>query len=594
MAENDFRLLKMYSALLDNSNNANVTDENISKYCEHVHKIDTKMYKKITAKIEDNGTFMDYPLERQLEFLLELEKDYNNYFDFQEEVKRICKKNNINIKLSDIRLINIDEIRKRINSIKKYLDNVKLIGINNDTLGSLNEQLIELNNSEDTLKKIIDRYDETLRHKIQIVSGRVKVNDKMESASISDEASKLDLDLDKLLNNSDILNEELVKAETESKDASEQLKLTVMCNTDNKYQDLYLKAYNEDINKKYKHVFLKIISLISNNSYNSSYEKAKEKRLELIELIKNRIKLLKELDVIFLFDPFNNLEIDKQLKSIEPYSNLEERIREIVNRISIITIDNDRLNSENNDFIEYFKEKIELLLDETTLKDIVDENNFDFVIESQPDNKVISVVSIPDGFVIKRAIEKASGVINRVLSLMDKNVQDNSSSVIPNLVIEQKTTNEELPDSITYNNDSVFVEEQNVEPEIENDVFLDLPSELGINQNDSSKVFDDNGLDINFVNDLNDNNEEISIKENISNGSDENLFSELSPFDDDAKLFEERTDNGISEEPNFKVDFTPSVTPNPFLEHIDDASSDTFWTTKSDVDSSSNIPIESS
>lgn len=594
MAENDFRLLKMYSALLDNSNNANVTDENISKYCQHVHKIDTKMYKNITAKMEDNGTFMDYPLERQLEFLLELEKDYNNYFDFQEEVKRICKKNNIDIKLSDIRLINIDEIRKRINSIKKYLDNVKLIGINNDTLGSLNEQLIELNNSEDTLKKIIDRYDETLRHKIQIVSGRVKVNDKMESASISDEASKLDLDLDKLLNDSDILNEELVKAETESKDASEQLKLTVMCNTDNKYQDLYLKAYNEDINKKYKHVFLKIISLISNNSYNSSYEKAKEKRLELVELIKNRIKLLKELNVIFLFDPFNNLEIDKQLKSIEPYSNLEERIREIVNRISIITIDNDRLNSENNDFIEYFKEKIELLLDETTLKDIVDENNFDFVIESQPDNKVISVVSIPDGFVIKRAIEKAMGVINRVLSLMDKNVQDNSSSVIPNLVIEQKTTNEELPDSITYNNDSVFVEEQNTEPEIENNLFLDLPSELGVDQNNSSTVFDDNGLDINFVDDLNDNNEAINIKENISSGSDENLFSELSPFDDDAKLFEERTDNGISEEPNFKVDFTPSVTPNPFLEHIENASSDTFWTTKSDVDSSSNIPIESS
>ena len=594
MAENDFRLLKMYSALLDNSNNANVTDENISKYCQHVHKIDTKMYKNITAKIEDNGTFMDYPLERQLEFLLELEKDYNNYFDFQEEVKRICKKNNIDIKLSDIRLINIDEIRKRINSIKKYLDNVKLIGINNDTLGSLNEQLIELNNSEDTLKKIIDRYDETLRHKIQIVSGRVKVNDKMESASISDEASKLDLDLDKLLNDSDVLNEELVKAETESKDASEQLKLTVMCNTDNKYQDLYLKAYNEDINKKYKHVFLKIISLISKNSYNSSYEKAKEKRLELVELIKNRIKLLKELNVIFLFDPFNNLEIDKQLKSIEPYSNLEERIREIVNRISIITIDNDRLNSENNDFIEYFKEKIELLLDETTLKDIVDENNFDFVIESQPDNIVISVVSIPDDFVIKRAIEKAMGVINRVLSLMDKNVQDNSSSVIPNLVIEQKTTNEELPDSITYNNDSVFVEEQNTEPEIENNVFLDLPSELGVDQNNSSTVFDDNGLDINFVDDLNDNNEAINIKENISSGSDENLFSELSPFDDDAKLFEERTDNGISEEPNFKVDFTPSVTPNPFLEHIENASSDTFWTTKSDVDSSSNIPIESS
>ena len=591
MAENDLRLLRMYKALLD-STNANVTEKDIAKYEKQVHKIDSKLYEKITAIINDNSNFMDYPLERQLEFLLGLEKEYNSYFEFQEEVKRICKKNNIDIKLHNIELINIDKIRKRINDIKKYLENIKQIGINNDTLGSLNEQLISLTNDEETFKKIVLRHDEALRHKVQIVNGRIKNNDKTENTSIALEASNLGLDLDKLLNDEVLLKEALIETEKASDEASEQLKLTAICNTDGKYEDLYLKAFNDNFMKKYKLIFLKIISLISSNEFNNSYDLAKEKRIRLIELIKERVRLLKELNVIYLFDPFNNLEINEQLKSIEVYSSVADEIREIVDRISIITADNDRMTGENRDFLDSLKEKIELIIDETSLRDIIIDDDIRPVNNSEkhPDNQVVTIVSLPNYFILKRAIDRARGVIERVWTLMNSSKKEEISSVAPNLVIEQKNVDNNN-DKFASLNDNIF--DDNIEEsDMDSDIFLDLPSELGIDTNSGETVFENevNPI-IETVDDYKD--EELFTDYPVKN-IEEDLFSELSPFDDSAELFEERTDNGIEEGENFRVDFTPSAAPNPFLEHVENTSSDTFWTTKSDLDTSTDVSVVSS
>ena len=589
MTENDLRLLKMYTALLDNLS-VSSSERDVSRYEKQVHKVDDKLYNDITDKIKKNSNYMDYPLERQLEFLLDIEKDYNNYFKFQEEVKHLCEKNNIIINLHNIELIDIEEISKRVTSIKKYLENMRQIGINNDTLATLNEQLIILNNNDETFRKIVDRFDETLRHKILIVSGRIKNNDRNESISIVDEANNLNLDLEKLLDDDRLLSTELMNAEKASNDASEQLKLTVMCNTDGKYEDLYLKALNDDLNNKYKLVFLKIIELISSNRYSSSYEKVREKREKLIELIKKRVSILKDLNITYFFDPFNSLEISSQLKSIESYSDLSEKIGEIVDKINIITSDNDKMNVENKEFFNYLGEKKELLVDETSLDDILGDK-LGVAVDKKyyPDNQVVLVSELPVSFALRRASDKAIGVINRVFDMINNTSDSGSSSdVIPNLVIEQKENESVVSnDNFSSLDNEVFLNNtEPIESVTDNEIFLDLPSELGIDNNMLNATFDDDKAQfVENIEDVSDNN--------IDSTSDQELFSEVSPFTDGAKLFDDRIDGNFEDDNKIKIDLNSSV-PSSFLEHVDSTTTDSFWTTKSDMDSSSSIPIESS
>lgn len=502
--ENKIKLLKMTERLLEVSSEKKLENALI-EYRKLVFEIDNQFYKLITDMIKSKSNYDDLPLEKQLEILLEIVNEYNIYEEFQENVKSVCKRCNVDIQLYDIHnIINIDKIRKRIEDIKKYFENIRAIEENNIDLNELNEDLIVEEKKSEIIRNRLSELSEELRINVLKAEGRIYNSfGELEYTSIVTEADKLDFDLKQLFSDQVVLQHALDKLLEELNEIEERLKTVQMCyesNPNSEYKDIFMTTREDALYKKYKYTFLEIISLVSKND--SAYDDAKWKRNRLNELIKIRIDLLKQLNIDYLYDPFEKININEQLEVIDTYGNNSLKIKEIISLINRISVDNDNKTNQNNDLIVSFRDNFQLMRDDTKFGsilqrrsieeklDVIGDNNFVKTEKVILDNQVVDVRNLSSNFVFDRSLEKANGVIKRVYEMMcvNKNVHEHtfasSYSVTPQLIIEPVSSDTKSYSQEVKENDD------------DNHIFLDMGSELEDNKNDISELTNEEGNNI--------------------------------------------------------------------------------------------------
>lgn len=598
--ENKLKLLKMKERLLEISfDNRNSV---LADYKLIAMEIDNILYKSITDIIKSNVNYTDKPLEEQLELFLKIEKEYADYDKFQQDIKNVCKKYNDDVNLSDIDSILIEEIRKKIQSIKKYLSNKKNLEENRKKLDELNTELINEDKKMTSFKKRIDDMDAELKLAVLKTEGRIyNSSSQIEYADISLEADNLGLNLRNLLDDDSLLEEELNKALAELTDAEDELKTAQIC-YDNRpninYKDIYLSIREDAVKKKYRFLFLKIISVICKHT--DSYDEAYEKRIQLISLIKDRSDLLKQLNVKYLYDPFDRIGLKEQTEVIVAYGNNSSKVKDIRKQIEEVSSSSDLMETENIDLNDYLRKNIDLIRDNTLFKDIIDKEKIDLRSITYEDatlkrkyasNQVVSVDVLPFHFMTNRAKEKANGVVNRVYEMMfnidnDKTSSVNSSSLVnPQLVIEPTIDNE-----LTKPFDSTKETVAN-NFETEDEVFLDLPFTIDVvspeEKNDSIQDQHD---------EVTTNTVEDGISVSVENKqSDTPLFQEVQPFEN-ISLFDDKYDDGlifdnklVLKDDNVKKENETTVN-EPLIQNLhlenkensfsEDVMPDAFWTVK--------------
>lgn len=504
--ENRMKLLKMKEKLISLNGGDLVA---VEEYKEIASQIDMELYTSITDMINDHQDYVNYSLEKQLDFLIQLEEEFNRYYIFQRNI--IIKSNRYSIQgldLSDSSSIRIDEISKRIRSIRKFLENEKIIEKNKIELEKLNNELIEEDKKTYEFQERIALLDAELRQNTLEAEGR---DSNIKYVSIKDEAKELGIDLKLAFNDSQIIDDKISELEPELKEAKEKLKSAQLCykkNPSDGYKTEYYNIRQETIRIRYRLAFLKIIQLICSSE--CSYERANKKRLDLNELIKSRISLLEQLGIKYLFDPFDRIGINKQLELVKVYGKNISKIEKTKRKIEEIINDNDKRASENKNFIEYFKVNIELYGQEevpTYVEDIEDVSSMPY-----PDNRVMSVKELSYKFKLDRVHEKTYEVIKRVYDVMMKNQErDLSYDINPSLVIEGAADR--------IDNDELFVDE---EP------FEDLTTNSLGEVKDSEDIFEEV---LPF--------EEAGTTNNIT----ADLFQEVNPFNE-PELFDDRYDDG--------------------------------------------------
>ena len=554
--DNKMKLLKMREKLLSLNND----DEVLEEYKKIACDIDSNLYTSITDKINDNADYINYPLEKQLEFLIDLQECFDEYNKFQKNVIKVCNQHFIQgFELTDASLIRIDEIRRRINSIKKFLENERVIYENRLELDRLNNEYISEEQKANMFQERVLALDEELKNNVLKAEGRkTGSSGEIEYVSVLTEAKSLGIDLKQALSSDSIIDDEIMKTEDLADDANERLKSAQICYENNSnaiYKDVYFSIRKETVSIKYRLVFLKIIKLVS--SYNSTYKQASRKRNELVQLIKDRNNLLEQLDVKYLYDPFDRIGLKEQLEIIRVFGNNYDKVQNARKSMELLSSDTDERIAENKKYSDYFKINIELIGNKVEIlpdEEIVPKKDTTVMLH----NRIMRVRSAPADFKIDRVREKTSAVIKRIYAVMDLAKEKNKTeNVSPNLVIESDNDTQVFDD---FDNDMTLEDDDLVE----------------------------NGTDLfEEIKPLEDTTVKTSDKMDTTN-----LFTEVNPFLE-PQLFDDRYDDGTVFNNQQPVLTENSVLPNTSLEpnineptpttvDINVSMPDVFWETSNE------------
>lgn len=511
--DNDYKLLKMNESLLSKlSSDDDRFKKAIDTYKELAIKIDRSNYNDFIDKI--NNYSNDQSLQEELEYLDELENGYGQLNEMQCRFRSIYNTYGLddNFKLSDLGMIDIDDIRERRNLISGYLINNKNIDDSKKKLEEYNDKLIALNREEEENSKRYHYLEEELKRMFLDAEGRIVLSS-MKYASVKTEYSDNGFDLGKLLEDSELLEQtfkQVLSAELEQK---EVLKAVDIC-----YDKMPTKENRETrdvtridtVKANYRLALIKIVKLISH--YENTYDKMVEKREQLKDLIKKRNEYLKILGKRYAVDPFGRIKIDEQLNYIK--TNLRDNAREIARVRKLINeVSNrlDEMNSKNNSFLtELNSSDISFIKDTTSLSDISVELDDDLIkqIEVYLDNQVVNIRNISSEFKIGRVHEKTDGVINRVYQMISADTKNEKTNTYnPELVVEND-------DPILLDNTSMF----------DYGYLFDMESEVDMEPDEPMFEFDNIGGTVS----LSDNVMEIESEQ-----EDSNLFHDNgdSPFE---------------------------------------------------------------
>ncbi len=553
--DNRIKLLRMKERLLSLNNNDEVALEEYKKVaCD----IDMDLYASIVDKIRDNNDYINYPLEKQLEFLMELEQDFSEYYNFQKGIVAVCNRYLIqSFDLTDSSLIRIDEVRKRIVSIKKYLENEVEIEKNRIELDRLNSEFIDEEQKANLFQDRVALLDKELKNNVLKAEGRKSASSgDIEYVSIVTEAESLGIDLKRALEDDTLVEEEIKKAETAADEANERLKSAQICyesSSNVSYKEICSNIRKETISIQYKLTFLKILQLV--NSYNSTYKLASRKRMELVDLIKERVSLLDQLGIRYLYDPFDRIGLNDQLEIIKAFGNNYDNIKSIRKGIDELSKLNDEIIAENRNYADYFKVNIELFGNDVVAMIEEDTSVPDEVIDNfYSHNKVMGVENAAVDFKLDRAHEKTQEVIKRIYGVMtDKDDVVLPYDVSPSLVIEENDGTQTYDDfgSNSLDDDD---DDELVKGDYSEDIFVDTPTDNSSELFSVEQPFEE---PVPLVSDqlfedkpFEEEHDQTILAETPD--ADE-LFSVEQPFEE-PQLFSDRYDDGVvfdSQEPLF-------------------------------------------
>lgn len=570
-------LARMQEAVLRRS--INDRESNLEKYKNTVVGIDKEAFDSMLSELEQINEH-NQTLEDELQFLELLKDTYNQLLELQLSFKRVYDLFGDNsLELSDLSQINIEYIENRINVINGYLINLKNIEINKSKLEELNVQLIDEEKKKKHFSEKMLELEEILRKQFLDAEGRIIKNGSLVPTSVVLEYQKLGIDFRKLLENKEEVNNLLEVSKKENDEMEDKLKTAEICYNSapsKSSKQVYDEIMLEYLNFKYRLTMLKILELLISNC--NSYDKFREKREKLLDLIKYRVSCLMKLDVKFSVDPFDRVRISEQFDMMGSFVDNSNKVNKIKREIVQVSERVDEMENQNNEYMIQLNNTEELVLSKISINDIdISDINFDVIdyFEEEPvvlDNQVVDVRDIAEKFYLDRARQKANLVVVRVNDmhnqpLIDK--KDIREEVAPKLVIVPKPVVLE-----TEKNDESLVESFNdVEQELVEPVFDSDDDVLTVSDEDEDDL--DISDDIGFTT------------------YDSDIFETVVPFES-TPMFVDRTDDSLEKD---EVEISDSLSTEE-LEEIsnkkdsdlelyygfseEDAMPDAFWVTQDD------------
>lgn len=349
-------------------------------------------------------------------------KNYGDVYDIYQISSRLDKmvsvienlfetKNKLTHKYGEFSIIplvlennkdNISEERlsiltKRRDIFDTYIKNEGFLKKLKEEIIKLNEELGNLSNKQDEINSIFTKYEKELQRFIQISDDFIELC-KDNSIDIKQLQSYNDIEFNAYYDN----------ICSSDKDATEKYNVMLSIPVNNDYSDIHYEVKHEMEEAKLRRSLIEIVKEI-NGTY-SNYEELIKKREKINKYLKNieNKELISQLKLL----------IDRQIRSIQSYHQVELSILNIKEEVSEKQTLVDRLTSDN----ENLKKDIEYILSLPSI---------DYVIDKTKSSTNNMVIGISDSFItytkdrVKNVLLYVYNELNKENNSIIKNSIDN-------------------------------------------------------------------------------------------------------------------------------------------------------------------------
>ena len=288
-------------------------------------------------------------------------------------------------------------LTKRRDIFDTYIKNEGFLKKLKEEIIKLNEELGNLSNKQDEINSIFTKYEKELQRFIQISDDFIELC-KDNSIDIKQLQSYNDIEFNAYYDN----------ICSSDKDATEKYNVMLSIPVNNDYSDIHYEVKHEMEEAKLRRSLIEIVKEI-NGTY-SNYEELIKKREKINKYLKNieNKELISQLKLL----------IDRQIRSIQSYHQVELSILNIKEEVSEKQTLVDRLTSDN----ENLKKDIEYILSLPSI---------DYVIDKTKSSTNNMVIGISDSFItytkdrVKNVLLYVYNELNKENNSIIKNSIDN-------------------------------------------------------------------------------------------------------------------------------------------------------------------------
>lgn len=288
-------------------------------------------------------------------------------------------------------------LTKRRDVFDTYIKNEGFLKKLKEEIIKLNEELGNLSNKQDEINSIFTKYEKELQRFIQISDDFIELC-KDNSIDIKQLQSYNDIEFNAYYDN----------ICSSDKDATEKYNVMLSIPVNNDYSDIHYEVKHEMEEAKLRRSLIEIVKEI-NGTY-SNYEELIKKREKINKYLKNieNKELISQLKLL----------IDRQIRSIQSYHQVELSILNIKEEVSEKQTLVDRLTSDN----ENLKKDIEYILSLPSI---------DYVIDKTKSSTNNMVIGISDSFItytkdrVKNVLLYVYNELNKENNSIIKNSIDN-------------------------------------------------------------------------------------------------------------------------------------------------------------------------
>lgn len=286
-------------------------------------------------------------------------------------------------------------LTKRRDIFDTYIKNEGFLKKLKEEIIKLNEELGNLSNKQDEINSIFTKYEKELQRFIQISDDFIEL------------CQDNSIDIKQLQSYNDIeFNAYYDNICSSDKDATEKYNVMLSIPVNNDYSDIHYEVKHEMEEAKLRRSLIEIVKEI-NGTY-SNYEELIKKREKINKYLKNieNKELISQLKLL----------IDRQIRSIQSYHQVELSILNIKDEVSEKQTLVDRLTSDN----ENLKKDIEYILSLPSI---------DYVIDKTKSSTNNMVIGISDSF-----INYTKDRVKNVLLYVYNELNKENNSIIKNSI----------------------------------------------------------------------------------------------------------------------------------------------------------------
>ncbi len=307
-------------------------------------------------------------------------------------------------------------LTKRRDIFDTYIKNEGFLKKLKEEIIKLNEELGNLSNKQDEINSIFTKYEKELQRFIQISDDFIELC-KDNSIDIKQLQSYNDIEFNAYYDN----------ICSSDKDATEKYNVMLSIPVNNDYSDIHYEVKHEMEEAKLRRSLIEIVKEI-NGTY-SNYEELIKKREKINKYLKNieNKELISQLKLL----------IDRQIRSIQSYHQVELSILNIKEEVSEKQTLVDRLTSDN----ENLKKDIEYILSLPSI---------DYVIDKTKSSTNNMVIGISDSF-----ITYTKDRVKNVLLYVYNEVNKENNSIIKNS-IDNDVNEKNKEENIKYSSNEII------------------------------------------------------------------------------------------------------------------------------------------